>query len=251
MVSVAVLHSVSRHRPALPLIVGTLRLWQLPECVELNQFQSKSLLSSAKRVFYPLSSNIENQEPSEDVSPVDSSIWKLDLVSSSCETFVALSIYTSRAHSVYLTTVSRLTDETRVELQLTFDTHYGAIIDYRFSSTESVSDTQCDLYVLFDSNTLLKVNLIPILANEPIDSAIVNVQEISSVLGRQEFHSVNQLVANETIFKQLFKSRGSPGDCSYFKRKNERIEQQEEQKRNKKQAVSSQFQEKVSMSEKV
>lgn len=245
------MHSVSGHRLVSSLIVGTLRLWRLPECVELNQFQSKSLLSSAKRVFYPSSSNIESQEPFGDASPVDSSIWKLDLVSSSSETFVALSIFTSRAHSVFLTTVSRLKDETGAELQLTFDSKYGAIIDYRFSSMESVSESQCDLYVLFDSNTLLKVNLLPVLANEPIDSAIVNVQEISTVLGRQEFHSVNQLVANETIFKQLFKSRGIPGDCSYFKRKNERIEQQEEQKRNKKQAVSSQFQEKVSMSEKV
>ena len=218
--------------------------------MQLNLFQSKSLLSSAKRLFYPTSSNIENQEASGDVSPVDASIWKVDLVPSSSETFVALSIYSSRTHSVYLSTLSRLKEESSEQLQLTFDSQYGTIIDYRFASMDTVSESQCDLYILFDSNTLLKVNLIPILSNEHVDTSIVNVQEITDVLAKKEFHSVNHLLANETIFKQLFKSRGSPGDCSYFKRKTERIEQ-EEQKRHKKKAVSAQFQEKVSVSEKV
>src|SRR5262249_22092431 len=104
--------------------------------------------------------------------------------------------------------------------KLTFDSNYGAIIDYCFSST-------CDLHILFDSNTLLKVNVISIFSYDKKEFFQENDKTINSILSLKEFNLMN---SNEIIFKQLFKTRTDPGDSSYYKRKNERIEEQKRKK---------------------
>jgi hypothetical protein len=187
--------------------VGTLRLWYLPDCVELNVFQAKTIISSSKEIFYGSVSNSKENESSS----IDYSIWKM-AVTIFPDVFIALSIYAHRNQSIY---VFKLENSIHEQRKLTFDTNYGAIIDYCFSSKE--------LYILFDSNRLFHVNI------QSCDSTIT---EISL---SQELTVTNNNHSNEIIFKQLFKSRGPPGDCSYYKRKNERIEQQEEKRRQKKQ----------------
>ncbi len=152
----------------------------------------------------------------------------MDVLSSS-DLFIAFSIYAHRAHSIYLTTLSRLETSINESRRLTFDSTYGAIIDYSFPS----KDFPCDLYILFASNTLLKVNVQSVLSSDQSEFFEDTDPTINQILARDEFHLMNNITSNETIFKQLFKNRGTPGDSSYYKRKTERIEQQEEKKRKK------------------
>lgn len=207
---------------------GTLRLWHLPDCVELNLFETKTLISSSKEIFYTSSLNSEDTQSSLDSSSMNYSIWKMDIASSSSDTFIALSIYAYRNHSIYLTTLSNI----EKSIKLTFDTKYGTIIDYCFLS----KDSPCDLYILFDSNIFLQVNILKIFSCDKNEFYEENDQTINRILSTKEFNLMNNLNSIEVIFKQLFKSRGEPGDCSYYKRKNERIEQQEEKRRKKQQS---------------
>jgi len=224
---------------------GTLRLWHLPDCVELNLFSTKTLISSSKQIFYGLSSNFEENESSLDdsSSSINYSIWKIDVTSSrstsSPDIFIALSIYAYRSHSIYLTTLLNLENSTNEQRQLTFDSNYGTIIDYCFPSKEF----PCDLYILFDNNTLLKVNIISIFSCDKKEFFEENNTIINRILSTKEFNLMNNMNSNEIIFKQLFKTRGDPGDSSYYKRKNQRIEQQEEKRRKKQ--LPSQYQENV------
>jgi hypothetical protein len=156
----------------------------------------------------------------------------MDVTSShltSSDVFIALSIYAYRTHSIYLTTLLNLEKSTNEQLKLIFDSNYGAIIDYCFPSKEF----PCDLYILFASNILLKVNILSILSCDKREFFEENDQTISRILSTKEFNLLNNLSSNEIIFKQLFKTRGNPGDSSYYKRKNQRIEQQEEKRRSK------------------
>jgi len=181
---------------------GTLRLWQLPDCTELNVITTKSLIETAKEIFHE--SECSYSEPNS--SSMNESIWKMD----ASNNLIALSIYAYREHSIYVTNLSN-NNQTR---KITFDSKYGTIIDYTFSSF--------DLYLLFDSNRLFKLNL----ADEK-----VLIEEIDLKINSS--HIMNNIHTLEIIFKQLFKTRGQPGDCEYFKRKNERIEQQEAKKQRK------------------
>jgi hypothetical protein len=88
---------------------------------------------------------------------------------------------------------------------------------------------------------LLQVNVISILSCDKKEFFQENNQTISRILATKEFNLMNNLNSNEIIFKQLFKTRGDPGDSSYYKRKNERIEQQEEKRRKKKQISKSEL----------
>ena len=189
---------------------GTLRLWHLPDCIQLNEFQSKIFTSSSKEIFHGSSSTSENNESSS----MSNSIWKMDI--SSKDAFIALSIYAYRTHSIYLTTLKNLVESTNEQRKLTFDSTYGAIIDYCFSNS--------DLYILFDSHTLIKVNVIAVFSSDKTEY----FQEIKTILANKELE-----LMNEMIFKELFKTRGNPADSSYYKRKNQRIEQQEEKQRKK------------------
>jgi hypothetical protein len=158
-------------------------------------------------------------------------------VISSSDIFIALSIYAYRTNSIYLTTLLNLEKSTNEQRKLTFDSNYGTIIDYCFPTREY----PCDLYILFDSNMLLQVNVISILSCDKNEFFQENDQTISRILATKEFNLMNNLNSNEIIFKQLFKTRGDPGDSSYYKRKNERIEQQEEKRRKKKQISKSEL----------
>lgn len=177
----------------------------------------KDLLSSSKEIFYgsPLDSN-EN-----DLSSIDYSIWKM-ATTASPDVFIALSIYAHRNHSIYLTTLENFSSEQR---KLTFDSNYGSIIDYCFPSQGNASD----LYILFDSNRLIRVNIPSILSCDKKEYMEKTDSTIDGILANKDF----QLQANEIIFKQLFKNRTGPGDSSYYKRKTERLEQQEEKRRKK------------------
>jgi hypothetical protein len=205
------------------LLLGTLRLWHLPDCIQLNEFQSKEFTSSAEEIFYGSSSNSEDNKSSS----IDYSIWKLDISSSDLDNvFIALSIYSNRTNSIYLTTLSNLEKSTK---KLTFNSTSGTIMDYYFHP-----NSKCDLFVLFDNNTLLKVNINSILSCDKKEFFEENNQIINTILSNNEFNLMNNIISNEMIFKQLFKARGDPGDSSYYKRKNERIEQQKEKRWKKK-----------------
>ncbi|CAF0977538.1 unnamed protein product [Rotaria sordida] len=237
---------------------GTLRLWHLPDCIQLNVFETKTFISSSKHLFYGLpSTTSEDNELSLDSSQINYSIWKMDIAScrlinsNMTDVFIALSIYIYRTHSIYLTTLENLEKSTNKQYKLTFNSKYGTIIDYCFSSKEFISTLQCNLYILFDSNILLKINIIPLLSSSYDKNEILeNDTTISTIINTNEFNFINNITSNEIIFKQLFKIRGKPGDSSYYKRKNERIEQQEE-KRKRKNQVSTQFQEKVAINDNV
>jgi len=195
-----------------------------------------------KQIFYGLSSNSEENQSSLDSSSINYSIWKMDITSShstSSDVFIALSIYAYRINSIYITTLLNLEKSTNEQRKLTFDSTYGTIIDYCFPSKEF----SCDLYILFDSNLLLKVNILSILSCDKKEYFQENDQTISRVLSIKEFNLMNNMNSNEIIFKQLFKTRGDPGDSSYYKRKNQRIEQQEEKRRKKQ--LPSKYQENV------
>jgi hypothetical protein len=205
------------------LLLGTLRLWHLPDCIQLNEFQSKEFTSSAEEIFYGSSSNSEDNKSSS----IDYSIWKLDISSSDLDNvFIALSIYSNRTNSIYLTTLSNLEKSTK---KLTFNSTSGTIMDYYFHP-----NSKCDLFVLFDNNTLLKVNINSILSCDKKEFFEENNQIINTILSNNEFNLMNNIISNEMIFKQLFKARGDPGDSSYYKRKNQRIEQQKEKRWKKK-----------------
>lgn len=226
----------------------------MPDCRQLNSFETKTFLSTFKNLSYGSSSYDENNNDlSSDSSSINYSIWKMDLASSRLmnsntnQVFLALSIYAYRNQTLYLTTLSNLENSTNNEqCRLTFDTKYGTIIDYCFPPKELITESKCDLYILFDSNILLKINLIQIFL---YDKNHINENDttISTIINTKEFNCMNNITTNEIIFKQLFKMRGSPGDSAYYKRKNERIEQQEEKRRKKQ--VSKQFKEKVAINE--
>ncbi|CAF0909615.1 unnamed protein product [Adineta ricciae] len=204
---------------------GTLRLWYLPDCIQLNVFDSKILTSSAKQIFYGQSSSSEDQSSSS----INHSIWKMDVASAS-DVFLAFSIYADRAHSIYLTTLANLEKASNEQRKLTFNSKYGTIIDYCFSSN--------DLYILFDSHNLLTVNILSVLSCDKSEYVQDDDSSISTVLATKGFHLMNNINSLEVIFKQLFKTRGDPGDSSYHKRKNQRLEEQEEKRRKKQEKQS-------------
>ena len=223
--------------------LGTIRLWHLPDCVQINLLQSKTFLSFSKEMFYDSPSNSDcNNDSSCDFSPIDYSIWKLDATSfrlTNCkmkDVFIVFSIYVYRIHSIYITSLSELDKSTNQQYKLTFNAKYGTIIDYCFSSKEFISNTQCYLYILFDSNLLFKINLLSILSYDK-STIFGNDAAFSTIINTNQFHFINNITTNENIFKQLFKIRNKPGNCSYYKRKNERIEQQEDKRRKQKQIV--------------
>ncbi|UJR10067.1 hypothetical protein I4U23_014289 [Adineta vaga] len=199
---------------------GTLRLWHLPDCVQVNVFDSKTFSSSSKQIFYGQSSTSENH----DSSSLNHSIWKIDVTSTS-DVFIAVSIYADRNHSIYLTTLTNLEKSNNEQRKLTFDSKYGTIVNYCLSLN--------DLYILFDNHTLFKVNTPAVLACDKNEYIQDNDLSISNILATKEYNVMNNINSLEIIFKQLFKTRGDPGDSSYYKRKNQRLEEQEEKRRKK------------------
>ena len=203
--------------------VGTLRLWHLPDCIELNVFDSQALTSSAKQIFYGQSSSPSKYQ---DSSSINHSIWKMNVTSTS-DVFLAFSIYADRAHSIYLTTLTNLEKANNEQRKLTFDSKYGTIIDYCFSSNH--------LYILFDSHNLLTVDILSVLSCDKNEYVQDDDSSIGTMLTTKGFHLMNNI---NSLFKQLFKTRGDPGDSSYHKRKSQRLEEQEEKRRKKQEKQS-------------
>jgi hypothetical protein len=215
-------------------ILGTFRLWQLPDCIQLNVFHTIELITNVKRIGYPSLSMIDNNEPTLNTASIDTSIWHMSLVANDADVFIAFSIYGTRTHSIYLTTLTNMKTSTNKSFEIIFDNQHGTIIDYCLTSTKSMLNGSCYLYVLFDSQRLLKVNMTSSLVNDQMIVVDDCLQEINDILARNEYRPLNHLLSYVTMFKQLFKTRGKPGDCSYYKRKNERIEQEEQRKQKKK-----------------
>lgn len=210
------------------LFLGTLRLWKIPECIETNRLESKNLISSSKRIDFPsIEENGENSELNLELSSIDTSIWKVDVLRKSTDVHIALSIHTSRNHSIYLTNLINVKTNSGPSFRLNFDSQFGNILDFAFSSNNESVDS--NLYVLFDTNRLVFVNVETLTIVDEEFS-----KKIETILQEKEHQPVNNSMSKVLMFNQLFKNRGQPGDSSYYKRKNERIEQEEAKRAKKK-----------------
>ena len=156
--------------------------------------------------------------------------------------YIALSIYAHRLHSIYLTSLSNLRQLRNEQRKLIFDSSYGTITDYCFPLEEILfndytTHSKCHLYVLFDRNILLQVDIIPIILCNKTELCVksdVNIQEINNILATREFNFIDYInndVQSEVImFKQLFKNCRYSENNSCFKRKNEEIQEQQSKK---------------------
>ena len=208
--------------------LGTLRLWQLPDCKPLEVFYSNDFINAAKRRSYPSSnSNDETDQSSTDLSSLDLSIWKMDVTVSDSTTLVTLSIYAYRSNSIYFFALNQLPQT----YQLVFDSQQGNIIDYCFSSSN-------DLIVLFDNYRIIRVDVQSVFNSDTAVCSDEHLKDINQILIQEEYHPINRCEKNLMMFKQLFKNRISPGDCSYYKRKNERLLQTEEKRRKNQHSTS-------------
>lgn len=238
---------------------GTIRLWRFPDCTPLVLFHSKAFVLSTKQIFYTQLYHSDNYSllgdyqidsmPHEsllDTSlPINYSIWKMDIASYgliNSNVYIAFSIYAHRFHSIYLTNLTNLKQLDNEQRKLIFDSTYGTIIDYCFPSKDCLYDdyhenAQIYLYILFDSNVLLKIDVISILLCDETELFVKsdeNTQEINNILARKEFQ-LNNFMNNNTsydiLFQQLFKNHPNSKENSLHKRKSEKVEQQQPKKR--------------------
>ncbi|CAF2903349.1 unnamed protein product [Rotaria sp. Silwood2] len=240
---------------------GTFRLWRLPDCTPLVLLHSKALTLSSKQMFYTQlynpSSSISLEDYQKDTMPqesslylsstLDYSIWKMDVASYSpmnSNVYIAFSIYAHRLHSIYLTSLSNIKQLANEQCQLIFDSSYGTIVDYCFPSKKNLFDdytiySKCNLYVVFDSNVLVNVNILSILSSNQTKLCVKpnqKIQEINNILASKEFHLMNYMNYNmktdEVIFQKLFKnSNNNNNNNSHYKRKIEIVEQQQKAKK--------------------
>jgi hypothetical protein len=229
-------------------ILGTLRLWHLPNCIPLVLVHSKAFTLLSKEIFYTQLCDMDNLEnyridsmPQESVldssSIIDYSIWKMDVACYNSNIYIAFSIYAHRFHSIYLTSLSNMKKLANEQRKLIFDISYGQILDYCFPSKEYLFNdylktSNCYLYILFDSNILLKVNINSILLCNQInlfEKSNERIQEINNILTQKEFHLIdygnNSTTLKKSIFKKLFKN-----SKNIHKRKTERNEQEQRKK---------------------
>ncbi|CAF3717492.1 unnamed protein product [Adineta steineri] len=250
---------------------GTFRLWSLPDCKPLVFIHSKIFVLLSKEIFYTQLFHSENQafienyrldsKPDEFCSDPSSiinySIWKMDIASfnsNDSNIYIAFSIYFQRLHSIYLTTLLNMKELINEQRKLIFDSSYGTIIDYCFSSKQIlhddyITDSKCYLYILFDSNTLLKIDVISILSCDKTELFIKpdeDIQEINNILARKEFHSINNnnntTVSDDILYKELFKNHLESTDNCCSKRKNDRTDQEQRKKQ-----ICSQMEENISI----
>ncbi|CAF3317812.1 unnamed protein product, partial [Rotaria sp. Silwood2] len=99
--------------------------------------------------------------------------------------------------------------------------------------------SKCNLYVVFDSNVLVNVNILSILSSNQTKLYVKpnqKIQEINNILASKEFHLMNYMNYNmktdEVIFQKLFKnSNNNNNNNSHYKRKIEIVEQQQKSKK--------------------
>ncbi|CAF3763007.1 unnamed protein product [Rotaria socialis] len=239
---------------------GTLRLWHLPDCMPLAFVHSRALTLQPKQVFFTGLCAFRNSASlaayQKDVVPkcieissstVNDSIWKMDVACSNplnSNVYIAFSTYAHQYHSIYLSSLSNMKRLNNEQRELTFDSSYGEIIDYCFpaqktSLNDYTTHEKCFLYVLFNSNVLVQVDIPSILSyNQTALSVQTNdrIQEINYILANHEFNLVHNKIKKDAFaFKELFEnSTDSNNDC-HLKRKSETVEEQENRK---KQALS-------------
>ncbi|UJR36024.1 hypothetical protein I4U23_028763 [Adineta vaga] len=236
---------------------GTLRLWYLPSCIPLAFIHCKAFILSTKEIFYTelydcnygtsrdnYQINIQLQENGDPV--INYSIWKMDVTSFGlfdANVYIALSIYSQRFHSIYLTNLLNIKDFTNTQRKLTFDSTYGTIVDYCFPSKEirfndHVADKKCYLYVLFDSNVLLKVDILSILSthqSELFAQTDKHIQEINTLLASNEFHSIScnheNFESDNIVYNQLGENLNNSTKSLTSKHKLEEAVEEQQRKR--------------------
>jgi hypothetical protein len=209
---------------------------------------SKALVLLSKQIFYTQLyqsyhfSSLEDYRtdaiPQESLS-VNYSIWKMDVTSFgsiNSDIYIAFSIYSHRFHSIYLTTLTNIKKLNNEQRKLIFDLSYGTIVDYCFPSKDVLRDdyistSKCYLYILFDSNILLKIDIISILLcdeTELFEQSDGNIQEINRILASREFHvtNLNNITSDDIIFDESFQNSNDHS----LKRKIEKTEQQQRKK---------------------
>ncbi|CAF0832491.1 unnamed protein product [Adineta ricciae] len=213
---------------------GMFRLWNLPNCTPRAFIHGKALTLSPKETFYTqlydssdsmLKENYQIHESLEDYelngsSTLTYSIWKMDVVSSNPNT------------------LTNLINFTNTQRKLTFDSSYGTINDYRFppnkiSSNNHAGDTKFYLYILFSTNTLLKVDISSLLTcdNAELFATTDNhMQEINRILAGNIFHAVNNTSQKLLVDREAFDSHVNCADASCLKRKIDSDEERQKKK---------------------
>jgi hypothetical protein len=213
---------------------------------------SKAFTLSSKQVFYSQLYQSESCVFAEnyraytvpyenllDAFSINYSIWKMDVAcynSTASDIFIAFTIYAHRFHSIYLTSLLNMRELTNKQRKLVFDSSYGTIIDYCFPTKEIlfndyITDSKCYLFVLFDSNTLLKVDIISVLLCDETELFVQTdgiIQEINNILATKQFHSMNtEKTSSDMFYKQLFKNHTNSNENSYCKRKTDQTDEQQ------------------------
>jgi len=153
----------------------------LPDCKPLLIFHSKAFSCYSKEIFYKQISNYSQIQSKIVENPSDNySIWKLALISTSADVYLAFSIST---RSIYLTSLVNLERFTNKERKVRFDANFGQIVDYQFDKTE--------LVILFDRKNLLKIDVPLILSSNQAEFFLElnhSIQQINLVLQQNETH---------------------------------------------------------------
>ena len=186
------------------------------------------------------------QESLLDSPPIiNYSIWKMDVashLSTNSNVYIAFSIYAYRSHSIYLTSLTNIKELANEQRKLTLDSGYGTIVDYCFPPENILYDdyqtnSKCYLYILFDSNMLIKVDIISILLRNNTELFVQSdetIQEINNILATKEFQLIDYMnsnrISDEIMFKQLFNNRSNFNDNVPQKRKTEKLDQQQRKK---------------------
>ena len=221
---------------------GTIRLWHLPDCLPLVFLHSKAFTSYSKQIFYTELCDTKSTDlfegyraigmPDESSfnssSIIDYSIWKMDATSYQSNIYLAFSIYAQRFHSIYLTSLTNIEQFANEQRKLNIDISYGSIVDYYFHQKNS----NLVLFILFDSNMLLKIDVISILLcdqTELFAESNETIQEINNLLTQKQFHLINDgnnyRAMEELHYKQLFKNSENLN-----KRKTEKNEDEQRKK---------------------
>ena len=197
--------------------LGTIRLWLVPACVPLVLLHSRAFILFSQEVYctdmrVPGNSREENLTSdilSRTSSMIDYSIWKMDVINSHLNIIIAFSIYIDRFHSIYLTDLENMKQLTNEQRKLTFDSHYGTIVD--FCLIDSMSNSH--LYVLFNRNIVVQVDVGLMCHYKHREWSASNdeiMNEINIHLTREEFNLHNypcsSIQFDEMIFGQGLKN---------------------------------------------
>ena len=163
-------------------------------------------------------------------SMIDYAIWKMDAINTNFDVIIAFSIYADRFRSIYLSTLDNIKQLANEQRKLTFDTHYGTIVDYSFACTTS----SFDLYVLFDRNLVVRID-VGLVCKSKRRELLVSSEEMTNNINRiltgDEFLTFNDrsnlLVFDEMIFGQGLKNSTHTISQVSHKRKDRSVENEQ------------------------